>query len=112
MLVPDNADFPGLSEPIFLRTGDCPLPVPIANVENETGDRMHQPNHLTIDESVTTFLRTTSGANKSAATIIAYRRILACSCGYAPCANSPSADPGACPIDQSTRRASIPGSGG
>jgi site-specific recombinase XerD len=34
---------------------------------------MTQPNRPTIDESLTAFLRTMSGANKSEATIIAYR---------------------------------------
>jgi site-specific recombinase XerD len=42
-------------------------------VEDETGDDLPKADRTTIDDTVTAFLRTLSGANKSASTITAYR---------------------------------------
>jgi hypothetical protein len=38
MPVPDNANIPWLSEPLFPRTQGCALPVPIVSVEGEAED--------------------------------------------------------------------------
>ena len=75
--VPYDADIPALWDPLFLRTGNCVTPLSVASVEDETGDDMTQTKRPTIDESMTAFLRTLSGAAKSASTITAYRTDLA-----------------------------------
>ena len=46
-------------------------------MEDETGDDMTKPNRPTIDATMTAFLRTLAGANKSASTITDYRTDLA-----------------------------------
>src|SRR5215207_6727179 len=55
--VPDNADTPALSEPLFLRTGNRLTPVPVARVEDETGDPLPNPHRPTLDATMTAFLR-------------------------------------------------------
>ncbi len=69
----DNGENPGLSKPLFLRRLDCPPPLSLASVDDEMGDDMPNKNSATIEGSVTAFLRTLSGAKKSASTITAYR---------------------------------------
>ncbi len=62
----DNGENPGLSKPLFLRRLDCPPPLSLASVDDETGDDMPNKNSATIEGGVTAFLQTLSGANKSA----------------------------------------------
>src|SRR5215213_2471889 len=52
--VPDNADIPALSEPVFLRTQDSPAPAPIDRVQDETGDPTPTKNPATLDAGMGT----------------------------------------------------------
>ncbi len=73
MVVPYSGENPWLSEPLFLRACDCPPPRSLARGADETGDPLPHAKPPTIDDSVTAFLRTLSGANTSQSTITAYR---------------------------------------
>jgi len=65
--------FPHYRNHFFPRTGIYSPPVLVAHVEDEMGDDMSKPNRPTIDATMTAFLRTPSGAKKSASTITVYR---------------------------------------
>src|SRR5215207_4235934 len=52
--VPDNADIPALSKPVFLRTQDSRAPAPIDRVQDETGDPTPTKNPATLDASMDT----------------------------------------------------------
>ncbi len=73
MVVPCNGEEPWLSQPLFPRAGDCPPPRSLARGEDETGDPLPNAKPPTVDDSVTAFLRTLSGANTRRSTITASR---------------------------------------
>jgi hypothetical protein len=64
---------PGYRNHFSRERGISPPSVPVARVEDETGDDLQNKYAATIDATFTAFLRLLSGSNKSALVITAYR---------------------------------------